>query len=37
MSFLSRKLDVTERDGVVIFVNRENPDNILPQTTPQEK
>tara|TARA_R110002012_G_scaffold318227_1_gene536164 strand:+ start:112739 stop:117706 length:4968 start_codon:yes stop_codon:yes gene_type:complete len=31
------QLDVQERDGVVIFVNRENPDNILTRNDEQEK
>ena len=30
------QLDVQERDGVVIFVNRENPDDILTQTDEEE-
>lgn len=32
----SAELDVVERDGIVIFVNRENPDAILTQTAEEE-
>lgn len=31
------QLDVQERDGVVLFVNRENPDNILTRNDEKEK
>jgi hypothetical protein len=31
------QLDLQERDGVVIFVNRENPDNILTRKDDEEK